>query len=288
MSNLEFRKFDWNGPKKVQTPNIEEDINNFLGSEILEKWKKSINTNLREKIVFVAERLDFISHQKSIAMIVRRKSKQTIKKLENNILQVNYECKIFGHNYGGLQFDIEALDYYLHLSCIDAIQSQPTYNSAFKWLKENIERYTNKTSTELTEIFKQDETSYNDLYGLRKNFIKAFVEDISSVLQDRICDTLIVVKAKKGEVTKESFEDWNKRTKKEKLKKIADKLYELRSLFTHKNIRSFLPVSTLISIPNLDGEYLLCKKFNPMDLLLDDIIKELCFNVLQKDEMLEK
>jgi hypothetical protein len=40
MSDLEFRTLDWNGPIKVQTPNIEEDINNLLGSAILEILKQ--------------------------------------------------------------------------------------------------------------------------------------------------------------------------------------------------------------------------------------------------------
>jgi hypothetical protein len=242
MSNLAFKKSDWNGPKEVQTPNIKEDISNLLGDDILIKWEKSTDKKLKEKIVRVVEKLDFISHLKSIAKIVERKSKRTRK---GN--WIHFECNFLGHNYGGLQFDIEALIYYLYLSCIDAIQSQPTQS---------------------------------DEYGPTKNFKKAFIKDISSGLQDKICVSLIFVKAENGTITKQSLEAWNKRNKKEKLKKIADKLYGLRCSYTHRNIRSFLPLDDLNSIPDLNGEYLLCKKGTQMDKLLEDVIKELVLKML--------
>jgi len=282
MSNLKFQPFNWYGPKKVQTPNIEDDIRKYLGENLLEKWTITTDNELKQKIIIVVERLDFISHLKSIAMIVREKSKRTPKIIADNIFQVSFECNFRGHNYGGLQFDIEALDYYLHLSCIDAIQSQPSYKSAFEWLENSIERYANKTTAELSTLIKQDKSKYSDEYGLNKNFVKAFVEDISEELRIKICEILIVVKAKDGFITPQSYDTWIAKTQSQKLKKIANKLYELRSQYTHTNIRSFLPVTDIETIPDLNGEILLCQKCNPMELLLDEIIIDLCIRKLEK------
>lgn len=278
---MAFNTNEWNGPKMVETPNIEEDIELYLGREILEKWKTSKNADLKTLTVFITERLEFISILKSIAMLVRRKSKRTVKQEGNNI-RVHFECKLFGHNYAGIQFDIEALDYYLHLSCIDAIQSQPQFHSAFQWLKNNVTKYENKDSKELFRLLTDNEKKYSEEFGLSKNFIKAFTQDITPKLQEKICDVLIVLKIKDGQITDESLVAWEKRTVKEKLHKIANMLYGLRSAYTHKNIRSFLPSSDLKTIPDLNGEYLLCKKCNPMDILLSEVIQNLCLQKYTK------
>lgn len=282
MSNLDFQPFDWNGPIKVITPDIENDIKTYLGENALDKWTNTINSDLKEKIIFITERLDMIAHLKSIAMIIRRKSKITKTLINGDLYQVHYECNFQSHNYGGLQFDIEALSYYLYLSCIDAIQSQPQYKSVFEWLKENTERYENKAKSELLDLLKKDDIKYRDEYGLSKNFIKAFVEDISNELKIKICDVLIVVKAENNIINPKSYDTWRQKDGDKKLKKIAEKLYSLRSLYTHKNIRSFLPVTDISTIPDMNGEILLCKKCNPMELLLEDIIKELCLKKLME------
>lgn len=278
---MTFNINDWNGPKKVETPDIEKDIELYLGHDILEKWKASENADLKTLIVFITERLEFIFSLKSIAMIVREKSKR-IYNQEGENERVHFECKLFGHDYAGIQFDIEALDYYLHLSCIDAIQSQPKYYSAFDWIKDNIVRYENKDSKDLFCLLTEDQDEYSNNYGLSKNFIKAFTQDITPTLQTKICDVLIVVKIKNGEITNESLAAWEKRTNEQKLYRIANMLYGLRSIYTHKNIRSFLPSSDLKTIPDLNGDYLFCKKCNPMDILLNEVIQELCLQKFNK------
>lgn len=214
-------------------------------------------------------------------MLVRSKSKRT-SKLEGKNIRVHFDCKLFGHDYAGIQFDIEALDYYLHLSCIDAIQSQPQFYSAFQWLKNNVTKYENKKSEELFRQLTDGEKEYSEEFGLSKNFIKAFTQDITPELQEKICNVLIVVKIKNEEITDESLIAWEKRTTKEKLHRIANMLYGLRSAYTHKNIRSFLPSSDLKMIPDLNGEYLLCKKCNPMDILLSEVIQNLCLQKYNK------
>jgi len=80
MSNLKFQPFDWDGPRKVQTPNIEDDIKKYLGEDLLEKWTITTDIELKQKIIIVAERLDFISHLKSIAMIEKRNQRELRKK----------------------------------------------------------------------------------------------------------------------------------------------------------------------------------------------------------------
>ncbi len=96
----------------------------------MQKWQNSNDSALKKIIVVIIERLDLISHLETIAMIVRKKLKY-IEKIEGNIKIVFSEYNVFGRNFGGLQYDIEALDFYLHLTCIDAIQGQLEYKNPF-------------------------------------------------------------------------------------------------------------------------------------------------------------
>lgn len=192
---MNFNINEWNGPKKVVTPNIEEDIELYLGHEILEKWKTSKNADLNAVTVFITERLEFISSLKSLATHVQLNSKRTVE-LDRDNIYIQYECELFGHNYAGIQFDIEALDYYLYLSYIDAIQSQPQYFSAFQWLKNNVIKYENKDSEQLFHQLTDAEKEYSEEFGLSKNFIKAFTQDITPDLQEKTCNMLIVIKVK--------------------------------------------------------------------------------------------
>ncbi len=75
----------------------------------------------------------------------------------------------------------------------------------------------------------------------------------------------------------------------EKLNKMAETLYEIRSKFTHTNIRSFYPVQRMNDIPYFEsGEnyllwntnYVLLNGLIPIDDLLGKVIKKLCLNKL--------
>jgi hypothetical protein len=92
----------------------------------------------------------------------------------------------------------------------------------------------------------------------------------------------MVVSINDEKINKDSLQAWSSNTLQERLKKVADELYELRSKFTHNNIRSFLPLMNLDAIPDLSGRFILCKKTCSIDLLFNEVIKELCLNKFEK------
>jgi hypothetical protein len=179
MENIEFDIKEWYGPKRVCTPDIEEDIRNYLGDVVFEKWEKSPNLTLKSKITIIAERLDLIEHLKQTERIVDEQSTKTVHRVDSNSVRVHSELIFSGHDFGGFQYDIEALIFYLYVSCIDAIQSQPKYKTPFKWLLENVDKYQQKKPEELKSMLKEDENTHSEIYGLRRNFIKAFTEELS-------------------------------------------------------------------------------------------------------------
>lgn len=81
-----------------------------------------------------------------------------------------------GHDYSGVQFDIEALVLYLLMTCIDAIQTQPKYHSAFDWLRNNVAKYEHQTKENIIDLLGKDQAEYDELYGLSKNFRLAFID----------------------------------------------------------------------------------------------------------------
>lgn len=287
---MKFDINEWLGPKIVTTPNIEDDINEYLGNEILNNWKITSDIKLKETIIFIVERLDFISHLKSFGKYVDINSSKTTQIINQGNVSIkivtDYKFEWNGHDYSGVNFDIEALVLYLLLSCIDAIQSQSQYKSPFDWLKEKSSTYQNKNEDAIKNLLDQDKKVYSDYFGLSKNFVKAFTSDISDNLIKEISDELIIVKCKNGELDSGSLNNWNSKQKKEKAKKIASFLYELRSKYTHKNIRSFIPSKNPIFL-GIDGEVLLCKKGYDLEDLLHRILKNLCLNKLKTHENTE-
>lgn len=289
MKNVNFNSRNWNAPKVVETPNIEEDIKQYLGDEILKKWQNLADTDdlkkLKKRIIVITERLDLVSHLKTIAMIVRNKSNYT----EKNDGNIKSECNLFGHNFGGLQYDIEALDFYLHLTCIDAIQEQEPYKDPFDWLKSNFSKYNNTNGID----FDKAKNDYQIRFGLSKNFKKAFTEDISPGLKEIVSNVFMVVKMNNNQPNPDSLNNWNSKNESEKLNKIAGTLYEIRSKFTHTNIRSFYPVERMYKIPCFEPgisyllwnlNYSLSNQIISIDDLLNEIIKELCLNKLENNQ----
>lgn len=272
---MDFKREEWLVPSEVETPNIEDDIQQYLGDEILEKWKVSSNADTKKAIVFITERLDFISHLNTFReYAIKNSTKQPLLK-SNGELWVTYNFEMDGHDFSGIQFDIEALVLYLLMTCIDAIQTQPKYHSAFEWLLNRTDDYVNKSKDQFVELLKKDQNQYDELYGLSKNFRLAFTNGISETLRTRIVENLIVAKFENNGINKESFAAWESKSGSEKIRKIANSLYHLRSKYTHNNIRSFMPRMSF-GARTLHGEFLLCKKGFSLENMLLEVIKELC------------
>lgn len=272
---MDFRKEEWLVPSEVQTPNIEDDIQQYLGNEILEKWKASSDADTKKTIVFITERLDFISHLNAFSKYAIKNSTRKPLLKSNGELWLTYNFEMDGHDFSGVQFDIEALVLYLLLTCIDAIQIQSKYHSAFEWLQNNVEEYEHQTKEQVVELLKRDQARYDELHGLSKNFRLAFTDGISEILRTRIVENLIVAKFVNNGINKESFATWESKDVTAKIRKIANSLYHLRSKYTHNNIRSFMPQRPL-GVGTLNGEFLLCKKGFSLEEMLMRVIKELC------------
>lgn len=277
---MTFNQKDWLAPKIVRTPNIEDDIKRHLGSEVLELWRKSTD-DIRKTIVFIVERLDFISHLKAFGKYTSDKSEKVFQKISNTEYEVEYKFEWEGHDYSGVQFDIEALILYLLLTCIDAIQSQAKYKNPFEWLKERITLYQHKNEDEISRQLDIDENKYGEKFGLCKNFVKAFISDIPAHLNKEIAENLMVVKNKDGSPNKASLSSWMQKKEEEKVKKIASYLYSLRSKYTHNSIRNFIPTHEMTFL-YIEGEVLLCKKGCNLECLLWRVITELCLIKLKQ------
>lgn len=281
---MSFNKEEWLAPQIVKTPDVENDIKQYLGDDVLAIWEKLADEDEIKKVtIFIVERLDFISHLKAFAKYVSENSEKNIFIEKGNQLCVKYKFEWEGHDYSGVQFDIEALVLYLLLSCIDAVQSQPEYKNAFDWLMEKSDFYQNKERNEIRGQLKIDKEEYNEKFGLSRNFKQAFVSEISNELVKEMVDNLIVVKCKDGEITKDCFNAWNKRDEKGKMQKIATTLYDIRSKYTHKNIRNFIPSKTFTSISlYIKDDVLLCKIGYDLEECLRKVLKELCLGKMLK------
>ena len=265
MSNVFFNKDHWKVPKVVETQNIEEDIEAFLGRDVFDKWKTlRVGDELREKIIVITERLEFIGHLRKIAEIAKENTTEIGTIAKDGVNIIPDKCNLFGHNFDGLRFDIEALNFYLYLTCIDTIQNKGKWHT--------------------------------------RTFKKAFTSDIEADLKTKISEVFVVIKIGNGEKTmsltdkkqleklNEMLEDWKAKKEAKRLREIADTLYDIRSRFTHDNIRSFCPIDEMSVIPYFkpnkkgillwDKNYASSNNIKSIDEVLGDVIKELCLKKL--------
>lgn len=268
-----FNQSDWSFPKKVQTPNIKEDIKTYLSDDILSKFNACTNQEVKDKIVRVTEMLEFIGHLNAISGFLHSKDKKEVKCVGNNIYVISH-IEFESHDYSGFDYDCEALTIYLLLSLIDTCVGQEKYVTTkdyiAKELKEN-----NNNKDEVIDLLEQ----YNDKYGLSKNFKKAFTDYISPSLKKEICSSLFYFDPPKEEnilaKIEERYSKWGKMNDEEKLKKIAAGLYSIRSKYTHSNIRCFIPDKDNNQICAGDKECFFCKKGTNFDAILKKVIIDL-------------
>lgn len=249
-------------PIHVETPSVEKDILEYFS--ITPETLHEFDVNIRGKIEVLVERFEFINHLEALIKFIElnKFTKNSMESIDSKNIKVT-QIDIFylmGQNISGADYDLHALVFYLLITCIDTIKGQPKYYSPFKWLGNNIEILSNKTLDELPEIINEAEKTYSEEFGLRKRFIEAFIEDISDKLSNELAENILVVKITSGKINKESLKSWNAKDEKQKLKKIADTLYEIRSTYTHASIRTFMPILPLSSAILKDGTTILYRK----------------------------
>lgn len=275
MSN--FNQSEWGFPKKVQTPNIEEDIEKYLSKAILSKYSACTNKETKDKIVRVTEMLEFIDHLDSISAYLHSIDKKELK-IIGGVHNIISHIEFHAHDYSGFDFDCEALKVYLLLSLIDTCMGQEKHLPPKDFLKKELKESNSKV--EVIDLLEQ----YDDKYGLSKNFKRAFTDYISPSLKKEICFSLFYFKPTKEdnvlEKIEERYSEWEEKNDEEKLKTIAAGLYSIRSKYTHSNIRSFIPNRNNNQISAGDRECFICKKGKCFDELLKQVIVDLVNSIL--------
>lgn len=278
-----FDKEDWNFPKYITNPHQDDDIKTYLSSRVLELYKQSKNATWKEKIERIATMLEFVDHLESISsyMVSLDNPRQEIRDGETiKHSQISFE----GHDYSGIQWDIEAQVFYMYVSIIDTLANSSTYMSPADYVQKyyNISTHGNKSG--IVNLLNK----YSEEMGLLRNFKKVFTETISDSLRKIFCDNIIYFKSdRKTDYTDKEIDEainkWLGKDQETKMKEIAAKIYSYRSQFTHDNIRAF--------IPNTDGYQkvkpgiLICRKETDLMQLLKQVILELCEKRLVENQV---
>lgn len=252
----------WLAPKKIYTENIIEEIEKYLGKSISDNYE-TLNTDLKDKIRVLTERIEFIEHLLVFAEFIKKNSKikkRTVEELTNDkdsvLVKIDYEFILLKKNLAGANFDIEALIFYLLVTCIDTLKGKPQYRNPFEWLTDKIDTKNEDIRNQLKKLKEE----YKNEFGLSHRFIEVFTKDIDTEVQNELINNLISVKLNDSKINKNSLKAWERSSDESKLRKIANTLYDIRSSYTHTSIRTFLPSQPLKYVPNLNGEYLLCHK----------------------------
>lgn len=265
----------WLAPKKISTPNLLDDIEKYLGKSIRDKYE-TLDLDLKSKVRVLTERLEFIDHLFVFAEFVKRNSSIKNEITEDKLIdgkkvkitRQDFEFILYKKDLAGAGFDIEALIFYLLLTCIDTLKGQPIYVEPFDWLKNELDIDNNDIQEHLMVL----KEKYKEEFGLSRRFKEAFTIDIDSEVQDDLINNLISVRIRNSKINQHSLDAWNKRDKVEKLNKIANTLYQIRSSYTHTSIRTFLPSQLLETVPDLNGEHLLCNNEIPFVSLMKKVI----------------
>ena len=235
------------GPRWVSTPNLQEDVDRlFCLKEGEHTDLAAMDPAQKDKVTVLAERLEFVEHLTVIATEFRKRTTRTRRhtRLDEKRILVTDTCRLelWGHDFAGADFDLEALILYLLITCIDTIKGQPLFVSAFDWmLQHHARRLSNLEPDEVPHVLNELSVSYRAEHGLSRRFVEAFAVDLSEDMKERLVRSFAVVKIDGGQITKESASAWEQRSTPDKIKKLASTLYTVRSTFTHAAIRSFCP-----------------------------------------------
>lgn len=269
-------KNEWIIPKKVFTPNIEEDIKNLLSEKVLQKYLSfgEAEHEKRQKIIRITEMLDLCDHLSHL-----KKYLSSINEPEIRGNCINDHILFEKHDYSGCPYDLEALIFYLYVSIIDACAMKGAFITIYDFLKEEIKEDVLKDEGKdyiLTLCEKHDE-----MYGLSKNFKGVFF-NISDELKDEFTENIMVLKNRKTpykiDEVNTKYEEWIGKNRDERIKKIADMIYSLRCKYSHENIRAFIPSVYWEPIPPFDSITCNCiaKKNTDLFFLLKKVIIECC------------
>lgn len=266
----------WKIPRNVVTPNLEDDIERLLSKEVLELYRTCDDNEKRNRIKRITEMLDLIDHLLHFSKYLTSINKPT-ERIEGNKIFIDDHIYFEEHDYSGCEYDLDALVYYLYISIIDTGMAKTSvYKKPEDFLNERIKESC-VSKTEVLSLCKE----HNELYGLSRNFQDVFINKISSELKVEFANGILVLSDSRSiAYTKEEIEKcwnrWQNKTIEQKMKKIAICLYNIRSSYTHSNVRFFIP-SREWSTDELQAsvKYLVHQDIDLSE-LLKKVIIELC------------
>lgn len=278
---------NWIKPAVVSTPNIEYDIRNLLSDDILRLYQECADKDKRNRIVRIAEMLDYANHLSAFTSFLNAINKPTYRKVGNLVYKDDH-IEFEGHDYSGCEFDIEAMIYYLQVSIIDTCMAKSeNYHSVKDFLNGKV-KGENVSKAELLTLCDE----YTELYGLSKNFQEVFMSRISEGLKLQFVESILVLGGRNTDYTRDEiiqkWQNWQRTDITVRLKKIATTLYNIRSQYTHSNIRSFIPKRKWNEDTLHHATTYLVKEGCDVLSLLKAVIDELCIQLLQKKQNNEK
>lgn len=228
----------WLAPNYVETPDVVADIAQFIDGRVTAEVYDSMEANTRRKLTVLAERLEFVDHLSTVSAFImnRNRASKSSTPLAGGklIVTATYSATIDGHDFAGFHHDVDALIVYLLLTCVDTVKGHFSHVSVFDWLKERLSPGEEADWDKLSYEYQQD-------YGLSRRFREAFTQDCSEPLREALAEGFAVVKIAGQAVKPESAAAWEKRSVQDRVKRIAEELYSIRSSFTHMSSRSFSP-----------------------------------------------
>lgn len=249
------------GPPIVKTPDIVGDIRRFFCPQITEAQTTELLAgkpkDVKNRLYAVAERFEFVQHLLFLRELLGKAKSVKEMRASGEVgdqylqLEVVERIKFHGQECTGLDYDLEALCFYLLLTCIELLVSPP-YKQMDCWLERNWSRLSQSYDGGVSELemFLGALDEYRDSHGLRRNFRRAIIEEVPTDLRARFVNRFAVVKTKDGAVNPQSWQSWVGKSDEQKIDRIARFLYDdVRSKFTHSSHRTLFPSVPIEYLP---------------------------------------
>lgn len=281
----------------IVTPDIVEDTCYYLFpyisyDNLKEDIWPSLSCDVKQKLDLLSQRMEFISQLKVIGKDIKHKhtyNREIKYNLDYTEVKENLLCDYLSYDFNGTHFDIEALNIYLLITCIDTIAGTIQYKDPFEYILDSIQNK-NISKEKILEI----KAEYKQKFAITKNFINQFIDNLSNKIKMDWLENFMLAKTisninKDGKILEYAkicetdMDKWKRQTAPQKIKKIAEELFTMRSKFTHISIRSLLrtiPITSalydhplhLVKIGNID-----------LDILLIATVRDLARKMMEND-----
>lgn len=142
----------WKIPKQITTPNIEDDIERLLSTEILQLFKLCEDIEKKIRLHKIVEMLDFADYLLNFRKYLLNVNKPTIR-ISKGIAYRDNHIQFNEHDYSGCEFDIEAFVYYTYVSVIDtSMAKNASYVSPMSFFENSIHEVNTTKAKVLTLV----------------------------------------------------------------------------------------------------------------------------------------